>query len=522
MKKWNKFTHKILPFILIGVIASTTVSLNYNKIREVKAVAVVDDALVVAALLAMCGIAWTSASYYWAPGGGWVDDNDSNVLTPEGKEWADGFNDLWQKGWDEQVKKKALELGLIDESGNIINSGGGSSGDDNDDHNFPSWDELKTMIANNKGKIGASMAFLSPFVALYGYSVLEDTKKKSNTSTAPDSDTKTSCKVAIDTLDTSKSLNLSSYNSTAVRSDLEWHQYASNYGTPEQEFVHKDPFREYIYYFGKDWYLNTKYSDYNPYVKLSSPYNVSNGIEITVFQREDGQCKAYITDDKNCGGVQFRVTVDKYFDFNVPYIGVYPDGKGENGKSFVNTPDSLSKNSSLDDYLKQNNNQVPSTVLNDSSRIPTNDEFSKYLQDLNKAPSEDDKQKVIDDFINKITTPSETPTPDPKPDPSNPTPTPNPDTPDNPDSDNDFSVRDLRLVFPFCIPFDLVDCFRLFNSEPETPRVQFPVHFGIVDKDYTFDIDLKDFNNVALVCRSMFLILYIVGLVLATRSLIRG
>lgn len=522
MKKWNKFTHKILPFILIGVIASTTVSLNYNKIREVKAFAVVDDALVVAALLAMCGIAWTSASYYWAPGGGWVDDNDSNVLTPEGKEWADGFSDLWKKGWDEQVKQRALELGLIDENGNIKNNGGSSSGDDNNDgdHKFPSWDELKTLIANNKGKIGASMAFLSPFVALYGYNALENTKKYSKEDSLTDSGVKTAVRDAINELDASDSLNLSSYNSYTVKSDLKWWTMSGNYYS---DFLHGEAHRKFTYRYGKNWYLDTQNTNSN-YIFIQSPYNRRNGIEITVFQKKNGQCKAYVTDKNNVAGECFQLNDSKFYDFNVPYKGVYPDGRGDNDIKvpFVNTPDTLSKGTLLDDFFKNNDNQFPSTVLNDFSRIPTNDEFSKYLQDLNKAPIEDDKQKVIDDFINKITTPSETPTPDPKPDPSNPTPTPNPDTPDNPDSDNDFSVRDLRLVFPFCIPFDLVDCFRLFNSEPETPRVQFPVHFGIVDKDYTFDIDLKDFNNVALVCRSMFLILYIVGLVLATRSLIRG
>lgn len=92
----------------------------------------------------------------------------------------------------------------------------------------------------------------------------------------------------------------------------------------------------------------------------------------------------------------------------------------------------------------------------------------------------------------------------------------------NEDEENGMFLADLKNVFPFCIPFDLVDCFRLFNAEPETPRVEVPLHFGIVEKDYTFVIDLKDFDGVAEICRSMFLILYIVGLVMATRPLIRG
>lgn len=90
------------------------------------------------------------------------------------------------------------------------------------------------------------------------------------------------------------------------------------------------------------------------------------------------------------------------------------------------------------------------------------------------------------------------------------------------DIDKGSFIRDLRLVFPFCIPFDLIDCIRLFNAEPVTPKVELPIHFPIVNVDYTFTIDLKDFDGVAKICRSMFMILFIIGLVLATRPLIRG
>ena len=155
-------------------------------------------------------------------------------------------------------------------------------------------------------------------------------------------------------------------------------------------------------------------------------------------------------------------------------------------------------------------------------------ELLSNLASSSLAPAQ--QLDLVNKFIASLKT-SETPDPSPNPDPS-PEPNPNPD-PSNPDSgdgdnsgDSDIDkgsfVRDLRTLFPFCIPFDLIDCIRLFNAEPVTPKIEVPMHFAFVDVDYTWTIDLKDFNGVATVCRSMFLILFIVGLVLITRNLIRG
>lgn len=486
MKKRNKFTHKILPFILIGVIASTTVSLNYNKIREVKAVAVVDDALVVVAILAMCGVAWTSIDHFWSPGG-WINDGDSPVADPDLQKWADGFNERWQKQWDDDVKKKAFELGLIDENGNIKNNGGSSGGDDDNDNKFPSWSELKNKVVNNGGKM---LPALAPFAAIFAYKAYEDSKgTKSN-------------KLSISKEVKMGDAALENYlNEKAI--DVSIYPYYIKGMTEHSNSISYD-----FFYLSDAYYY---YDTSGKYCNFKSSYG-NGGIQIKISLSKKGDPAKINKVDSSSGS--FSLSLYDYWATNLPF-------RDSKIIDTIISDKTISGTTSLYDYLKDNNN-YPDSTINDFARIPTNDEFEKYLQDLKNVSSDDDKQKIIDDFIKTITTPSETPTPDPKPDPINPTPTPNPDTPDNPDSDNDFSVRDLRLVFPFCIPFDLVDCFRLFNSEPETPRVQFPVHFGIVDKDYTFDIDLKDFNNVALVCRSMFLILYIVGLVLATRSLIRG
>ena len=153
----------------------------------------------------------------------------------------------------------------------------------------------------------------------------------------------------------------------------------------------------------------------------------------------------------------------------------------------------------------------------DSLRIPNIDDLQELARRLNPDSNPDYNPEEIPEYIKQYINDLKV-DPNPNPDPDNPDKPTNPDTPTN----NDTFLADLKHLFPFCIPFDLVDCFKLFNAEPVTPRVEIPVHFGIINYDHTFVIDLKDFNGVAVVCRSAFLIIYMAGLILATRALIKG
>lgn len=71
---------RIVPFVLVGVLASSFVMTNYNKAREAKAAFVVDDIALMVALFAMCGITYTGLEYYYA-NGQWLDENDNCFLT---------------------------------------------------------------------------------------------------------------------------------------------------------------------------------------------------------------------------------------------------------------------------------------------------------------------------------------------------------------------------------------------------------------------------------------------------------
>lgn len=96
---------------------------------------------------------------------------------------------------------------------------------------------------------------------------------------------------------------------------------------------------------------------------------------------------------------------------------------------------------------------------------------------------------------------------------------------DFPDFDLDlpeinWSLGDLSHKFPFSIPFDMVSLVRVLDAPAEAPRFQGTVNFGFTTWDY--DINLDQFSSVAAVCRIVETLLFVFGLILITRNLIKG
>ena len=91
------------------------------------------------------------------------------------------------------------------------------------------------------------------------------------------------------------------------------------------------------------------------------------------------------------------------------------------------------------------------------------------------------------------------------------------------------SIDDYKLsltsVFPFCIPFDLINLIKVFSATPEAPKFKFPIKYptGQGYGTYELDIDLSSFDPVAKVVRILETALFILGLIKITRSnMIRG
>lgn len=107
-----------------------------------------------------------------------------------------------------------------------------------------------------------------------------------------------------------------------------------------------------------------------------------------------------------------------------------------------------------------------------------------------------------------------------------------PETPLSPNDDGgwdidlpDIDIPNLPLgnlseKFPFSIPWDLVAFYAMLDAEPEAPRFNGTMDLTLVQWNY--DIDLSPFDSAAELCRKLQFGLFVVGLIVASRSIIRG
>lgn len=475
---------KAIPYILVGCIVSSSVIMSYNEAEEVKAEAISITALTVCALLAVMatmGITYATQNILET----WQDGN--NALDPD----YEDIYETWKDDYDTEWK--------------VLEGGGG----DNNDDLPPDFDTLikQVEIAGNTAVITAG-----------AWNLL----KKSG-----------------------KNLLQKSYELGTLFADAT----IPNGMNADLSYINANT--KCIFYSGEGL------AHYDP-----------KNVAYTAMIESNLPCCVYI--DSNsviylmCLRDSFSLYRQHCFDKNGNYIGeTYPTFWGSTNTinkdkiyklqlSPKYKPTYMCRDvfTDLDDVINffeqyTGNKDAPIWVTPELQETYENNgqfEFPENLPSPLRVPNVNDLQELarkldpdynpdynpeevpdyIKQYINDLKVdPNPDPNPTPNPDPDNPDKPVTPDDPDNP-TNNDTFLADLKHLIPFCIPFDLVDCFKLFNAEPVTPRVEFPVHFGIINYEHTFVIDLKDFNNVAVVCRSTFLIVYMVGLILATRALIKG
>ena len=80
---------------------------------------------------------------------------------------------------------------------------------------------------------------------------------------------------------------------------------------------------------------------------------------------------------------------------------------------------------------------------------------------------------------------------------------------------------DRKTLFPFCVPFDLIEFRGVLNAEPEAPVIRWRFYVPRV-VDYEIEIDLSVFDGVAQIMRTMELLAFCISLILLTRNIIRG
>lgn len=86
-------------------------------------------------------------------------------------------------------------------------------------------------------------------------------------------------------------------------------------------------------------------------------------------------------------------------------------------------------------------------------------------------------------------------------------------------------TADWTGLFPFCIPFDLIDMLKAMQSNRVAPVIDIPVkfHFGnAVNYDHTFTVDFDDYSEFIEIFRVLQIVGFSVGLILITRQIIKG
>ena len=100
-----------------------------------------------------------------------------------------------------------------------------------------------------------------------------------------------------------------------------------------------------------------------------------------------------------------------------------------------------------------------------------------------------------------------------------------PDTAEASKELKDYTITGLESFFPFCLPFDAIAFLKVLDAPPVAPHFTIPFKYPTKDglATYDIDIDLSPFDPAVIVLRDMECLLFIVGLIVTTRSMfIRG
>ncbi|WP_411338356.1 hypothetical protein [Ruminococcus gauvreauii] len=482
-KKWMKVTTTLL-FCLTLAVGSVYVA--YKTPETVEAVAIVDDVAILLMLLASAGIGYTGYVAVDQPLDAWVDDIPLPSLEEElGAIFGDiSFDDFYVE----------TETPNPDED------------PDQDPDNKPSrWQQFKDWVKKNYDKTtglpltGAAASIMAQFgikvadLSKNGdlFSFKDQQKLKDNGVIFPED--------YRDMLAKYPYYAINFYHSVDIDATITTIRMAKK---PYAFF--KDKFNN----FTRLRYQTPGIMPWAEYSSLSGwrEFNYNFDSSYTLGTLEIGD---YIT---NCPVFDMQSEAVAYVsNANKDDSLVYPY------KASPFNPETTALSSKLQEV--PDTHEIPNQVY-----MPTEAQLQDYLNELQNAQSTADRQSAVDNLISAITTPVTDPGTDPgNPDNPDVTPTPPPDQPDDPG--NDAYTADLKTLFPFCIPFDLVHAFQLLDAEPQAPVFTIPFHIefrGKVLADEKWTIDFKDYESVVKIFRILETLGFCVALILATRSLIKG
>ena len=88
-----------------------------------------------------------------------------------------------------------------------------------------------------------------------------------------------------------------------------------------------------------------------------------------------------------------------------------------------------------------------------------------------------------------------------------------------PDAGSEYALKSVTSVFPFCVPYDVLELSKVLNVSAQAPSWDVPFKIpGVIDTSIHLGFD--DFDTVNKVSRTCQVILFIIVLIAATRNLI--
>lgn len=240
------------------------------------------------------------------------------------------------------------------------------------------------------------------------------------------------------------------------------------------------------------------------------------------------------------------------FNSNLPVFATYEEGMMWSEQQRVNT----------DKYTKENiwvHPDLQNTYQNNGKleypqeapqplQYPSAENLADLAKKLNPEINPDYSPEIAPNYVQELIQklqkdpsvnpdPNPNPNPNPNPDPNpnpNPNPNPDPDNPETPTPEEEASPykADLREIFPFCIPFDLIHLLKVFEADAEAPVFEFPLDIEldnpwtgekVVDYHHTFKLDMSDYEPVIKILRIFQVVFFIIALMLITRQqMIKG
>ena len=275
----------------------------------------------------------------------------------------------------------------------------------------------------------------------------------------------------------------------------------------------------YLYTSAGSFYGADKYPDLSHIDKPAVAYIESTSMRFVsgffpyVYQRFEGNVCKYTSDHVSIGnGIMF----DSYY-VNFPVFDSL-----EHANSYLNSE-------SLTGLLNGEAYDFPDLATSTAERLQplTGYEFAPgRLPGINAAlstaaaalpePGLDpaENTEAYKNALNAALTaalPEPAPEPEPEPDPS-----PDPGT----DGEGESYKRDLRLIFPFCIPFDFIHFIQALSADPVAPCFKIPIKLDSLGIDMVLELDLAWMDPVMEIFRLGELGCFVIMLMASTKKMI--